>query len=637
MLRAVKEKISSYLSPLSEKRNSAEGLNTSSYSPKRKRPLVDELSDCTDTPGKRIKREVLKLRSPLKLFDKWNWGGIFDKVSKENNTFLNSVPYTLSPPVVKGDKDMNMGSRKILTASRKKQRVPLSQLSSTTILDLTNIDDDDNGGVDVSGDVDDEEPSITKFSIDLTSPPQSQTLVNGCETNNLQGDETRNKSFNKYTYFPTSNMIGPLRREKSRSILHETIRLDEKTRYKSLLAQYTNTHLPEYSKSISPDKQSSVPDTFNDSVSSLSSWFHKGDVEHEPVCIDLTSMDSTQPSLIKTPGSTGRKFFHELLSQSKHSPPFQYTISDSKLPSMLSSSLLPGTPESKESQGSVNSLLDTDWIQKWRDTIDPLSLERERRIEEEEKRKEAIKRKQKEEFEELEKRNKEKAKVSEFIELSSEMKNLVKRALGPGSARDVLVEGFNAEITRADIATLRKSTWLNDEVVNFYFNLIKERGEKTDGLPKVHVFNTFFYPKIMKVGHSGVKRWTRKVDVFSYDLILIPVHLGMHWCMASIDFRTKQIVYYDSLRGNNPSCIVALRQYMNDESKDKKKVDFNFDGWTELMPKQIPEQMNGCDCGVFACKYAEYKSRNADFTFSQANMPYFRERMVYEIISKQLL
>ena len=33
--------------------------------------------------------------------------------------------------------------------------------------------------------------------------------------------------------------------------------------------------------------------------------------------------------------------------------------------------------------------------------------------------------------------------------------------------------------------------------------------------------------------------------------------------------------------------------------------------------QDIPQQMNGSDCGVFSCKYAEYLSRDAPFTFSQ--------------------
>jgi sentrin-specific protease 1 len=38
-------------------------------------------------------------------------------------------------------------------------------------------------------------------------------------------------------------------------------------------------------------------------------------------------------------------------------------------------------------------------------------------------------------------------------------------------------------------------------------------------------------------GYAALKRWTRKVDLFAHDLILIPVHLGMHWCLAVVDFK----------------------------------------------------------------------------------------------------
>lgn len=62
-------------------------------------------------------------------------------------------------------------------------------------------------------------------------------------------------------------------------------------------------------------------------------------------------------------------------------------------------------------------------------------------------------------------------------------------------------------------------------------NLLMERGEK-DGNAKVYAFNTFFYPKILGGGQSAVKRWTRRVDIFAHDYLLIPVHLGMHWCLA---------------------------------------------------------------------------------------------------------
>ena len=62
-------------------------------------------------------------------------------------------------------------------------------------------------------------------------------------------------------------------------------------------------------------------------------------------------------------------------------------------------------------------------------------------------------------------------------------------------------------------------------------NLLMERGEQ-ENKPKVYAFNTFFYPKITSGGQAAVKRWTRRIDVFAKDYILIPVHLGMHWCLA---------------------------------------------------------------------------------------------------------
>lgn len=125
-------------------------------------------------------------------------------------------------------------------------------------------------------------------------------------------------------------------------------------------------------------------------------------------------------------------------------------------------------------------------------------------------------------------------------ELTREMMKAINNALVPSPQGQVLVESFGLRITRKDIATLGGLNWLNDEVINFYMNLLMERG-KLDNFPKVYAMNTFFYPKLQSGGHSSLKRWTRKVDIFSMDLVVIPIHLGIHWCMSIIDFRDKII------------------------------------------------------------------------------------------------
>lgn len=71
--------------------------------------------------------------------------------------------------------------------------------------------------------------------------------------------------------------------------------------------------------------------------------------------------------------------------------------------------------------------------------------------------------------------------------------------------------------------------------------------------------------------------------------------------------------------------------------KDKKKQDLQTDQWKKIRRTDIPTQQNGSDCGMFACKFAEYASRRAEIDFDQQRMPYFRKRMVWEICQQKLL
>lgn len=221
--------------------------------------------------------------------------------------------------------------------------------------------------------------------------------------------------------------------------------------------------------------------------------------------------------------------------------------------------------------------------------------------------------------------------------LTDEMLREVRSAIAPGPAGEVLAEGFGLRITRKDLYTLADLNWLNDEVINFYMNLLIARGTSSDKYPKVHAMNTFFYPKLLSGGHSSLKRWTRKVDIFAQDLMVVPVHLDIHWCMSIIDFRDKSIIYYDSMGSSNPKCLAALKQYLQDESLDKKKRSYDMSDWKLQSAKKIPQQMNGSDCGVFSCMFAEFICANKKLTFTQDDMPYFRNKMVYEILKGKLL
>lgn len=215
----------------------------------------------------------------------------------------------------------------------------------------------------------------------------------------------------------------------------------------------------------------------------------------------------------------------------------------------------------------------------------------------------------------------------EFPELTNEHERLINNSLISVPQDEVLANAFNISITRRDIQTLKGLNWLNDEIINFYMSLICERStsENSPFENKVYAFSTFFYPKLVKDGYSSLKRWTRKIDIFAHNIIIIPVHLGMHWTLAIIDFNCKEIRYYDSMNGNNNECLKALRNYLKDEYADKKNgAQFDLSSWNCIHVKDVPQQMNGSDCGMFTCKYAEFISRGkVKFNFNQVSLGSF--------------
>ncbi|XP_028252217.1 sentrin-specific protease 2 [Parambassis ranga] len=233
----------------------------------------------------------------------------------------------------------------------------------------------------------------------------------------------------------------------------------------------------------------------------------------------------------------------------------------------------------------------------------------------------------------------------EIPRLTREMAAEVSGALSQRDPNLVLSAGFKLYITQRDLATLEEGCCLNDEVINFYLSLLMERGSSEAGRLKVYSFSTFFFPKLrggggnQTSGHAAVRRWTKAVDLFLFDLILVPLHLGAHWAMAVIDLKSKAVKSYDSLGHGHDDICRLLLLYLKEEHRAKKDRELDSAKWVigSLRASEIPQQENGTDCGVFACKYADYIVRGKPLSFKQCHMPLFRKLMIWEILNRKLL
>lgn len=120
------------------------------------------------------------------------------------------------------------------------------------------------------------------------------------------------------------------------------------------------------------------------------------------------------------------------------------------------------------------------------------------------------------------------------------------------------IEKFKIPISTQDLERVPPGRWLNDEVINFYFQMIVERSKQENpGTPqRVLAHNTYFFTKLDKGGYKPVARWASRLGVggkalLDLDYMFIPVHVGNnHWCLAVVNFKLKRFEYYDSLGGN---------------------------------------------------------------------------------------
>merc|ERR1712059_68220 len=116
-------------------------------------------------------------------------------------------------------------------------------------------------------------------------------------------------------------------------------------------------------------------------------------------------------------------------------------------------------------------------------------------------------------------------------------------------------------ITQHDLFTLTGLNWLNDQVVEVYLNLVAGRSLteefRAKHLPRVHCMSTYFFRNLSVKGFTSVARWTKDVNLFSYDLVLVPVLVRKHWALVTVDFRTQGVFLYDSLVRRVRRCSVT--------------------------------------------------------------------------------
>mmetsp|Transcript_28015 Transcript_28015/g.80640 ORF Transcript_28015/g.80640 Transcript_28015/m.80640 type:complete len:704 (+) Transcript_28015:44-2155(+) len=226
------------------------------------------------------------------------------------------------------------------------------------------------------------------------------------------------------------------------------------------------------------------------------------------------------------------------------------------------------------------------------------------------------------------------AKAPWFLKVNDEETAAALQLLEEGQEKGeslTVAEVSGIPVLGYDIVRLEDLEWLNDEIVNITFALaerwLKEQAAAGKPVPKVWIPNSFFWQKLsnpsaagFRYDYNSVRRWStkKKVNVFELDYVIVPInegypttgmgYMGTHWALGVVDIKNKRIRVLDSLGGGgtnwrkeeNEKFYEFILQYLKDEHRDKlKKPMPDAHLWAKQSETNLPQQTNGCDCGVF--------------------------------------
>ncbi|KAF9608671.1 hypothetical protein IFM89_010455 [Coptis chinensis] len=182
---------------------------------------------------------------------------------------------------------------------------------------------------------------------------------------------------------------------------------------------------------------------------------------------------------------------------------------------------------------------------------------------------------------------------------------------------------------------------------------------------RFHFFNSFFFRKLAdldkdpssasegRAAFLRVRKWTRKVNLFEKDYVVIPVNFNLHWSLIVIchpgEVATSKdnevhesrkvpcILHMDSIKGSHKGLKNLVQSYLWEEWKERQpesseEVSSNFLN-LRFVPLEVlvylrnictlPQQENSFDCGLFLLHYVELFLEEAPVNFNPFKLTKF--------------
>ncbi|KAH6656810.1 hypothetical protein BKA67DRAFT_655118 [Truncatella angustata] len=274
-----------------------------------------------------------------------------------------------------------------------------------------------------------------------------------------------------------------------------------------------------------------------------------------------------------------------------------------------------------------------------------------RRLEEDDKARQAAESKEKEEAE-ARRRQEADAQLAKlglrtanrpFITpLSSQWDDKVTAATQRGSGSVKTCPPENLDLSARDFSRMVPQTeWLNDNCVQAATQFGAEYINKAAGVtikkdtPKCVALNSFFWAQLLTNGVQKKERMLKRVwgltpqNFLDVESIIVPINEHSHWTFVLIRPQRREIAYVDSFQQRNEFRLNKIREFVAAFLGDK----FEDADWKEVVFKS-PRQSNSYDCGMFVITNSILLALGLDpNTYEQEDLPLQRRRIAAVILN----
>lgn len=175
-------------------------------------------------------------------------------------------------------------------------------------------------------------------------------------------------------------------------------------------------------------------------------------------------------------------------------------------------------------------------------------------------------------------------------------------------ADDKILSYNDVVLRRSDLGILRGLYFLNDRIIEFYFSYLDSCFPTQDILlvpPSISfwIMNCPF-PESLKDFVEPLKLPEKKVVIFAVNNNedVSQAEGGTHWSLLAYEKNSKVFVHHDSMGGSNQQYAKKLYDavvgFMDGSDFGSSKVHLSE-------YQNMPQQMNGYDCGLYVTKIAK--------------------------------